>query len=425
MKNKIGVVWMRADMRLSNHGAIDQAIASDLPFIIFYLFPGDCLAADPASQRKKNYIQHQLLRLNKDLQKNKSYIISTEENLEKAWSKLIAQYDIHKVFYLLDFDAVAKQQIVQAERLWHANGIVSEALEADLIFQPDEILKADGLPYKKFTAYKNACYRKLPNKHWPAYKNKLNNLLPLPDRKKPNTIAESSVFEENWNASMLADYPKNRNLPAVNGTSKISVGLAYGTRSLVATFQEVLKHQVFADELLWRNFFIQIMHHFPHAADRSFKPAYDAIQWRNKEKEFELWCSGNTGFPMVDAGMRQLNATGWMHNRVRMITASFLCKQLLIDWRWGMDYFAQQLLDHQFAVNNGNWQWCAGTGCDSAPYFRVFNPDTQLKKFDPKHAYVKHWIPELDSDTYPKPMLELKEARLRALQTYKAALMDN
>lgn len=183
-------------------------------------------------------------------------------------------------------------------------------------------------------------------------------------------------------------------------------------------------NEVFLSELIWREFFMQILYHFPQVIDHNFKEKYNGIQWRNDEVEFKKWSAGTTGYPMVDAGMRQLNETGYMHNRVRMITAGFLCKHLLIDWRWGEAYFAKKLFDYELSANNGNWQWAAGTGCDAAPYFRIFNPEEQLKKFDPKHLYIKKWIPEFGTDRYPSPMVDHKEARLRALDVYKRGIAE-
>ena len=184
------------------------------------------------------------------------------------------------------------------------------------------------------------------------------------------------------------------------------------------------KHEniTFLKELIWREFFMQILWHFPHTVTKSFKPQYDRIVWRNNEDEFKLWCQGKTGYPLVDAGMQELNATGFMHNRVRMLVGSFLCKHLLIDWRWGEAYFAEKLHDYEMASNVGNWQWVAGCGVDAAPYFRIFNPTTQILKFDKDHTYIKKWVPEYQELTYPQPIVEHKFARERCLKVYKEAL---
>jgi deoxyribodipyrimidine photo-lyase len=226
--------------------------------------------------------------------------------------------------------------------------------------------------------------------------------------------------------SIVTNYKEQRDFPAIKGTSKLSVHLRFGTVSIRALAkQALLLNETWLNELIWRDFYMMILHHFPHAAKNSFKPQYDRIEWRNNESEFKAWCEGKTGFPIVDAGMRELNITGFMHNRVRMIVASFLVKDLLIDWRWGEVYFAQKLLDFDLSANNGGWQWAAGSGCDAAPYFRVFNPTEQTKKFDPKYEYIKKWVPEFNTDKYPKPIVDHSAARLRVLSVYKEALTEN
>jgi len=234
---------------------------------------------------------------------------------------------------------------------------------------------------------------------------------------------KSRIKVRPYDFTVIKEYEKYRNLPSADRTSYLSPHLRFGTVSIrhIARIASE-ENPVFLNELVWREFFMQILFHFPHVVTDNFRPAYDFINWRNDEKEFERWCSGETGYPMVDAGMRQLNETGFMHNRVRMITAGFLCKHLLVDWRRGEAYFAQKLLDYELSSNNGNWQWAAGTGCDAAPYFRIFNPETQQKKFDPHMEYIRKWIPEFNKPSYPKKIVDHDFARLRAIETYKAGL---
>ncbi len=243
-------------------------------------------------------------------------------------------------------------------------------------------------------------------------------------RGDPSEIWESLTASFNINAVYInKDYEKHRDHPAVDRTSYLSPHLRFGTVSIRKIARIAAEqNQVFLSELIWREFFMQILCHFPNVVTENFKRAYDDIRWRNDESEFKRWCSGETGYPIVDAGMRQLNETGYMHNRVRMITAGFLCKHLLIDWRWGEAYFAQKLLDYKLSSNNGNWQWAAGTGCDAAPYFRVFNPDTQQKKFDPEKEYIRKWIKDADSSHYPMPIIEHDFARRRAIEVYQAGI---
>ncbi len=235
---------------------------------------------------------------------------------------------------------------------------------------------------------------------------------------------KSKIKVKEYNINDLDNYSNERDFPAVDSTSYLSPHLRFGTVSIRQLVNQLKNNQVFLSELIWREFFMQILYHFPDVVDHNFKRKYDGIEWRNNENEFKAWCEGKTGYPMVDAGMRQLNKTGYMHNRVRMITAGFLCKHLLIDWRWGEAYFAKKLLDFELSSNNGNWQWAAGTGCDAAPYFRIFNPNEQQKKFDKDFEYIKKWVPEFGTDKYLKPIIDHKEARERALREYKKGILD-
>ena len=237
-------------------------------------------------------------------------------------------------------------------------------------------------------------------------------------------VEHSGPFPESAiDANIIDRYHLQRDIPSIAGTTRLSVHLRFGTvsiRELTRVGRQ--RNERWYNELIWRNFYQAIIWHFPHAVERAFKPAYDHIPWRNNENEFNAWCRGETGFPIVDAGMRELMRTGFMHNRVRMITACFLSRHLLIDWRWGEAWFARHLLDFELASNNGGWQWAAGTGCDAAPYFRIFNPTSQTAKFDPEHKYIKTWVPEYQELTYPQPIVDHKFARERALRTYKESL---
>ncbi|MEP6628107.1 MAG: deoxyribodipyrimidine photo-lyase, partial [Ginsengibacter sp.] len=290
----------------------------------------------------------------------------------------------------------------------------------------------DGTPYTIFTPFSRVWKQKLneePVHSFPSEK-KLDNLLKIKSFDFPSlkqigfdTVGFETA-EMNTSKELITNYDDTRNIPSVKGTSMASVSLRFGTvsvRSLVSLAQQL--NEKWLNELIWREFFMMILFNFPKVVDHNFKTKYDAILWRNNERDFDLWCKGETGYPMVDAGMRQLNETGWMHNRVRMIVAGFLCKHLLIDWRWGEAYFAEKLLDYELSSNNGNWQWAAGTGCDAAPYFRIFNPSEQIKKFDPKLVYIKEWIKDFRPGYLPE-MVNHEFARKRALQVYKAALEE-
>ena len=297
-----------------------------------------------------------------------------------------------------------------------------------MMFGKGEVLKSDGKPYTVFTPYSRRWKEKLQEKgigHY-ASEDKTARLLKCPQNPMPSLPDLGfDDFDVDFPAAqidhgLIQDYGATRDFPALQGTSRLGVHLRFGTisiRELVSASIDL--GETFLNELIWRDFFMQIIGHFPHVVDRPFKKQYENIRWRNDEKEFERWCQGTTGYPIVDAGMRELSQTGFMHNRVRMITASFLVKHLLIDWRWGEAWFAEKLLDFELASNNGNWQWAASTGCDAVPYFRIFNPETQQQRFDPKGEYVRKWVPELGTASYPRPMVDHKMARERALSAYK------
>jgi deoxyribodipyrimidine photo-lyase len=293
------------------------------------------------------------------------------------------------------------------------------------------VLKDDGTPYTVFTPYSKKWKAKLNSfyiKSYPVEKY-IHHLKKIDSIKLPSLPelgfekTDVSFPPRLVKQSIITTYDKTRNFPAINGTSKLSVHLRFGTVSIRKLVQVALKkNETWLNELIWREFYMMILWHFPHVETKAFKPAYDQIEWRNDPTEFEAWCEGRTGYPIVDAGMRELNATGYMHNRVRMIAASFLTKHLLIDWRWGEAYFAKKLLDFDLAANNGGWQWSAGSGCDAAPYFRVFNPTLQAEKFDPEKKYIRKWVPELNTDNYPKPIVDHAAARERVLKAYASAL---
>ena len=296
-----------------------------------------------------------------------------------------------------------------------------------MIFEKDDVVKKDGKPYTVYTPYKNRWLEKFNSaNHLLDHHTDLDNLYGH-STEFPSLgslgFTKPQIKVPPYNLEKVGQYDSTRDFPAEDGTSHIGPHLRFGTVSIRGIVEQVKDvNSVYLSELIWREFFMQIIYHFPHVVGSSFNRKYDTIPWRNNEAEFKRWCDGNTGYPIVDAGMRELNETGYMHNRVRMITASFLCKHLLIDWRWGETYFAERLLDYELASNNGNWQWAAGTGCDAAPYFRVFNPYEQTRKFDKGMHYIRKWVPELDEPSYPSPVVDHKIARIRAIETYKKAI---
>lgn len=348
------------------------------------------------------------------------------------FQELTNQYKIAKVFTNRDYEPSSRNRDFEIESLLKSKNIEFIALKDQVIFDHDDVLKKDGKPYTVFTPYSRQ-WKKLFNEQtiqkFPSV-DFLNNLYRFQHKLKIPSLKELGFNEvaidvpaQKIDLELLNQYHSLRDFPAKNGTSRLGIHLRFGTISIREISNLAAKHsEVFLNELIWRNFYMDILWHFPHVEHQSFKPKYDLIKWRNNEEEFDKWCEGQTGYPIVDAGMRELNTTGYMHNRVRMITASFLTKHLLIDWRWGEAYFANKLLDFELASNNGGWQWAAGSGCDAAPYFRVFNPTLQTQKFDPEGKYIKKWIPEIDTFNYPHPMVDHTFARKRAIEVYKKSL---
>ena len=346
--------------------------------------------------------------------------------------EIIKTENIDSFYCNHDYEPYATQRDTLIEQLCLEHQINYNSFKDQVIFEKDEVLKKDATPYAVFTPYSKQWKLKLNDFYLKSYPTEkyFNNLhqcaaqeiMSLNDLgfTKSNINFPSKVPD----VDIIQIYDTQRDYPAKNGTTKLSVHLRFGTISIRKLARIAFKqNKVYLNELIWRDFYMHILWHHPQVAQNCFKPKYEAIEWRNNEEEFEKWCKGQTGIPIVDAGMRELNQTGFMHNRVRMIVASFLVKNLLIDWRWGEAYFANKLLDFYLAANNGGWQWAAGCGCDAAPYFRIFNPESQTKKFDPNFEYIKKWVPEFsDPFKYPKAIVDLKETRTRALAVYKAAL---
>ena len=419
--------WFRRDLRLEDNTALNEALQSEYPVIPIFIFDRQILHELPADDARVSFIYKTLLSLHKKLRKKGSSLLCLQGDPLQIWKDLISRFEIAHVYINKDYEPYARERDQKVKDLLQKHGIELLAFKDQVIFEENEIVKNDGEPYTVFTPYKNKWLDTFKSIHstpedLPAIENFKTSDHPFPSLTEIGFI-RSSVKVRDYNLSGLDSYAMSRNYPAEDNTSYLSPHLRFGTvspRQIIAGL--TTPDSVFLSELIWREFFMQILFHFPDVVDHNFKSKYDGIRWRNNEKEFQKWCKGNTGYPMVDAGMRQLNATGYMHNRVRMVTAGFLCKHLLIDWRWGEAYFASKLLDYELSSNNGNWQWAAGTGCDAAPYFRIFNPMEQLKKFDNQLIYVKKWIPELDTNSYPVPMVDHKMARQRALNVYKNGL---
>ena len=431
LKKEIAVCWLRRDLRLFDNAALYHALNSRFPVLVIFIFDPKILSTLPHREdRRLAFIHRQLEKINSQLSTYGSSLLVIHEVPKKAFKKLIFEYPVREVYTNNDYEPYALKRDEEVEAFLHENNISFHSSKDQVIFEKDEIMKPAGTPYTVFTPYSKKWKEQLYRESVPHFPSEelLSNLLKMPKNPIPSLEdigfldVDLDIPEADLSEALIKDYHKNRDLPYVKGTSKAGVHLRFGTVSIRQLVKQALQqNETWLNELIWREFFMMILYHFPHVEQHNFRRKYDRINWRNNEEEFKLWCRGETGYPLVDAGMRQLNETGWMHNRVRMVVAGFLCKHLLIDWRWGEAYFAEKLVDYELASNNGNWQWAAGTGCDSAPYFRIFNPESQLKKFDPDLKYVKTWIPNFRAG-YLEPIVEHKFARARALETYKKAL---
>lgn len=431
--DKISIFWFRRDLRLKDNHGLYQALESEKKVLPIFIFDEDILdLLENKSDKRVDFIVQGLQTLNSFLKsKNKGIKIFKGKPLE-IYKKLTENYEIEAVYSNEDYEPYAIKRDQEIADFLASKNIAFYPFKNQVIFHKDEIVKADKKPYTVYTPYSKLWlneFQKVDLQGFPSEK-KLDNLLDIPFEKlKIEDIGfqkTNLAFEiPEADLHIIKTYEETRNFPAVKGTTQLGVHLRFGTIS-VRKLAKIAKENnlTFLKELIWREFFMQILYHFPKVVNHSFKSKYDAIPWENNPEFLEKWKAGKTGFPIVDAGMRELNATGFMHNRVRMITASFLIKHLLTDWRIGEAYFAEKLMDYDLSANNGNWQWCASSGCDAAPYFRIFNPDEQQKKFDPDFKYIKKWIPEFGTKYYPKPIVEHKKAREKVLKVYKEAL-DN
>lgn len=359
-----------------------------------------------------------------------SILVKKGEPLQ-VFTELTEEYEVHAVYTNRDYEPYARKRDEQVAGLLKDKGINFLDFKDQVIYEKDEITTEKGEFYKVFTPYSRVWLKKfkassietvsLDGRNNSFYQTRPISLPSLEEIGFERSKIEIPKLE--IDKSLITKYDKTRNFPAIDGTSRLGIHLRFGTISIRKLVLEAARlNETYLNELIWREFYMTILYNNPQVVDKAFKPQYDRIPWRNDEKDFELWCQGKTGYPIVDAGMRELNETGYMHNRVRMVTASFLTKHLLIDWRWGEAYFAQKLLDFELSSNNGGWQWAAGTGTDAQPYFRIFNPESQMEKFDKEKKYIKRWIPEFGTENYPEPMVDHKKARKRALETYKEAL---
>tara|TARA_B100000003_G_C10930062_1_gene370757 strand:- start:1354 stop:2643 length:1290 start_codon:yes stop_codon:yes gene_type:complete len=425
------IFWFRRDLRLDDNHALFKALKSGYNVMPIFIFDSNITNKLNQNDHRLNYINNVLDGLNKRLSENKKKIYIYKGNPIEIISKLIIKLKIKEIYLNKDYEPYARDRDDKIEKLCVANNVSYNSFKDHVIFEEDQILKKDGTPYVVYTPYSRKWIEKFQSNQLDSYPSELN-LGGFVDSDKIREVNYLMNFEKNiispktynLNKDLIDKYEETRNFPALDSTSRIGVNLRFGTvstRKIVKTSSE-RSNNTFLKELIWREFFIQILWHFPHTTEKSFKDKYERIEWRNDMDDFKLWCDGKTGYPIVDAGMNQLNKTGFMHNRLRMVVGSFLCKHLLIDWRLGEKYFADKLFDYEQASNVGNWQWVAGCGVDAAPYFRIFNPEEQQKKFDKELQFIKKWIPNYDKDNYINKIVDHKFARERCLNTYKKAL---
>ncbi len=430
--SKINIHWFRRDLRLHDNTALHYALNSGLPVQPIFIFDKNILdKLEDEDDARVTFLHNRIMELKTSLEKVGSTLLVFYGTPSEVFTQLATKHEIAEVYTNRDYEPYALDRDKEIEKILETKEIKFFTFKDHVIFEREEILSDSGNCYKVYTPYsrkwkakyENSKIEALPDhsssKHW-------NQISP-----QPMILLEEMGFKQSpislpsdqVDLGIVKRYTEKRNFPSVKGTTRLGIHLRFGTVGIREMVDLAYRtNDTWLSELIWREFYIQVLANFPHVVEQSFKKEYDAIPWRQDEEQFALWCQGKTGYPIVDAGMRELNATGFMHNRVRMITASFLTKHLLLDWRWGEAYFARKLLDFELASNNGGWQWAAGTGTDAQPYFRVFNPQSQTEKFDKDLSYIKKWVPEYGTSAYPNPIVEHKFARLRAIETYKTAL---
>lgn len=425
------IFWFRRDLRLEDNHGLFEALLHSKAVLPIFIFDKTILDELPKDDARITFIHESLSNINAELTKiNKSLAVFYGEP-KAIFNQLISENEVDSVYTNHDYEPYALKRDADLSSYFDEKSVAFKTFKDQVVFETNEVVKDDGTPYVVYTPFSNKWKEKLKNnpiKNFPSE----DNLDKITQHSYPFFSLKTIGFEISKvkvqpcdiSSKTIKNYEETRNFPALDQTSYASVHLRFGTISIrkLVQYAAEFKEETYLKELIWREFFMQILWHFPHTVHNSFRPKYDAIQWLNDEQLFQKWCDGKTGYPIVDAGMRQLNKTGYMHNRVRMVVASFLTKHLLIDWRWGETYFAQKLLDYEQSSNVGNWQWAAGSGVDAAPYFRIFNPTEQVKKFDKELKYIKKWVPELETFHYPQPIVDHKMARERCLKVYKEAV---
>jgi deoxyribodipyrimidine photo-lyase len=430
---KIAIFWFRRDIRLNDNAGLYYALKSGCNVLPIFVFDTEILSKlNNKKDARVTFIYEQIEKLKLELEALGSTLLVFNDKPATVFRNLISNYQIASVYTNHDYEKYALTRDLEIKKILTTNNSNFYSYKDQCIFEKNEVLSNASTPYTIFTPYSRKWKEKINEFYLKSYPTEkyFKNLLKI-KKQEMVSLAEigfkisEQIFPENTTTNNLIEkYNDQRNFPAIVGTSHLGLHLRFGTISIRTLARQAKNHsETFLNELIWRDFYMNILYHFPHISDgKAFRKEYDKIEWRNNEHEFKKWCEGQTGYPIVDAGMRELNTTGFMHNRVRMIVASFLTKHLLIDWRWGEAYFAEKLLDFDFSANNGGWQWASGSGCDAAPYFRVFNPRLQTEKFDKELKYIKKWVPELNSFDYPQPIVDHDFARKRVLEVYKKAL---
>jgi len=429
---KFSIFWFRRDLRINDNKGFFEALNGKNKVIPIFIYDSKIIDKLHKDDHRLTFIQNALGGINNAMKRNRCTLGIYRGSPEAVFEKIIREFPIEKVIANRDYEPYAMERDEAIKQLLKAQDIDFITYKDQVIFERNEVVKDDGTPYKVYTPYSRkwlAKYQAEGLEHFPS-EDLLDNIYnenPLPQTDLKEMGMQSSSLTPvayKFDDELIDQYEATRNFPSIDKTSRLGVHLRFGTQSIRKLISKSAsrENQTFVKELIWREFFMQILWHFPHTVNQCFKKQYDRIEYRNNEEEFKKWCQGKTGYPLVDAGMRQLNRTGFMHNRVRMLTASFLCKHLLIDWRWGEAYFAEKLFDYEMSSNIGNWQWSSGCGVDAAPYFRIFNPHEQIKKFDKSLEYIKTWVEDLEQPTYPEPIVEHKFARERCLKMYKLAL---
>jgi len=421
------IFWFRRDLRLLDNTGLNIALLKSKDVQPIFIFDNEIIDELPNNDPRLNFIYGELLKINNQLISYQSSLKIYHGNPLEVFKQLSKENPELEVYTNRDYEPYAIARDEEINKLLLENGSELISFKDQVIFERNEVVKNDGLPYTVFTPFKNKWLAKFKDEGLYVELNLKSENFKKLNHKFPSLeelgLKKSEIEVAQFSLEKVHNYEETRNFPSLDSTSKIGPHLRFGTISIREIVSKAMKlNETYLSELVWREFFMQILWHFPKVVHENFRNKYDFIKWRNNKEDFEKWCKGETGYPLVDAGMRELNKTGFMHNRVRMVTAGFLCKHLLIDWRWGEAYFAKKLLDYELSSNNGNWQWSAGTGCDAAPYFRVFNPSEQIKKFDKQNTYINKWVEDFNEFSYPKPMVEHSFARNRAIETYKQGI---